>query len=106
MQSHDRVDAEQVVGQSGQDSGTEKMAERKATPSALFFEVPMAGSSESDARSWLTPEQVAAKLGLEVEKIAHWRAQGSGPPWVRVGDEIRYSEADFTRWLGEMIGGS
>jgi hypothetical protein len=65
----------------------------------------MAGPLESDASSWLTPEQVAVKLGLPIETIVAWRAQGHGPPWVRVGDEIRYSEADLTRWLGEMTGG-
>ena len=65
----------------------------------------MAGSSESDACSWLTTEQVAARLGLEVEVIVAWRAQGRGPPWALFDDEIRYSEAGFKHWLGEMIGG-
>jgi hypothetical protein len=66
----------------------------------------MAGSSESDARSWLTAEVVAARLGLPIETVVAWRARGHGPAWVRVGDEIRYNETDLTRWIGEMIGGS
>jgi hypothetical protein len=66
----------------------------------------MAGPLESDGCSWLTPEQVAAKLGLPIETIVAWRTLGHGPPWVLFGDEIRYSEVGFMHWLGGMIGES
>jgi excisionase family DNA binding protein len=65
----------------------------------------MAGPLDFDACGWLTPEQVAEKLGLPLETITAWRTQGKGPPWAVVGGEVCYGEADFRRWLGEMTGG-
>ena len=65
----------------------------------------MAGSIEPVGGPWLSPEQVAKKLGLSLETISTWRTQGRGPPWVFAGDDVWYNEADFTRWLEEMTGG-
>jgi hypothetical protein len=65
----------------------------------------MAGSIEPVGGPWLSPEQVAKKLGLSLETISTWRTQGRGPPWVFAGDDVWYNEADFTRWFEEMTGG-
>ena len=66
----------------------------------------MAGPLDFDARSWLTPEQVAEEPGIPLETITAWRIQGKGPPWAVVGGEVRYGEDDLegTRPLVEYGG--
>jgi hypothetical protein len=64
----------------------------------------LAGAMDLSGDPWLTPEQIAAKLGLSLETISTWRTEGHGPQWVLVGDELRCNAADFSRWLGEMTG--
>lgn len=47
----------------------------------------------------LTQEQVAAKLGLKPNTLAVWRTHKKGPKYIRVGRNIRYSQADLDAWL-------
>lgn len=48
----------------------------------------------------LTPDQVAAALGLSHRTLAAWRSSRRGDlPWVKVGSRIRYRRQDVAAWL-------
>lgn len=48
----------------------------------------------------LTPDQVAAALGLSHRTLASWRSSRRNPlPYVKVGSRVRYRRQDVTAWL-------
>lgn len=47
----------------------------------------------------LTPDEVAAELKLATHTLANLRHQGGGPPFVKVGRNVRYDRRDLDRWL-------
>ncbi len=48
----------------------------------------------------LTPEQLAATLGLSVQTLYNRRARGESlPPCIKLGGRLRYLEADVRVWL-------
>jgi predicted DNA-binding transcriptional regulator AlpA len=56
-------------------------------------------SCEFGSPPWLTVEQVSQRLGESTLLLAAWRNMGHGPPWLQIGSEVRYDEADFTHWM-------
>jgi len=51
------------------------------------------------ARDLLTEAQLADELGRSVRTIQRWRAQRVGPPFIRLGREIRYRPDAVRDWL-------
>ena len=50
--------------------------------------------------SLLTPEQVADRLSVAVQTLAHWRVRGIGPSYVHLSARcVRYSETTLEQWL-------
>ena len=48
----------------------------------------------------LTPDQVAAALGLSHRTLAGWRSSRRNPlPYVKVGSRVRYRRQDVAAWL-------
>ena len=47
----------------------------------------------------LTPTDAARFLKVSLSWLAKARMRGDGPPYVRVGRSIRYSEAALLQWL-------
>lgn len=48
----------------------------------------------------LTPDQVAATLGLSHRTLAAWRSSRRNPlPYVKVGSRVRYRPKDVSMWL-------
>lgn len=48
----------------------------------------------------LTPDQVAAALGLSHRTLAAWRSKRRHPlAWVKVGSRVRYRRQDVAAWL-------
>lgn len=48
----------------------------------------------------LTPDQVAAALGLSHRTLAAWRSSRRNPlPYVKVGSRVRYRSEDISTWL-------
>lgn len=48
----------------------------------------------------LTPDQVAAALGLSHRTLAAWRSTRRHPlAWVKVGSRVRYRRQDVAAWL-------
>jgi excisionase family DNA binding protein len=58
-------------------------------------------------REWLTPEQVAQRLGKSKVTIYRWSRKGEGPAGVRIGGTIKFDKAEVERWLSaqETVGG-
>jgi predicted DNA-binding transcriptional regulator AlpA len=47
----------------------------------------------------LTPKEAARLLKMSVSWLAKARMRGDGPPFIRVGRSIRYSEAALVQWM-------
>jgi excisionase family DNA binding protein len=52
----------------------------------------------------LTPDQVAAALGLSHRTLAAWRSSRRNPlPYVKVGSRVRYRRQDVDAWLQSQL---
>jgi excisionase family DNA binding protein len=47
----------------------------------------------------LSPEELAALLGVPLPTIYRWRSCHAGPPGFRVGRHVRYRLEDVHEWL-------
>jgi hypothetical protein len=47
---------------------------------------------------FLTPKEAAELLKVSVSWLAKARARGDGPPFIKIGRCIRYSEAPLHIW--------
>jgi len=47
----------------------------------------------------LTPKEAAKLLKVSLSWLAKARMRGDGPPYMRVGRSIRYSEAAPLQWM-------
>ena len=47
----------------------------------------------------LTPKEVAKLLKVSLSWLAKARMRGDGPPYIRIGRSIRYSEAAVLQWM-------
>lgn len=47
----------------------------------------------------LTPKQAARLLNLSVSWLAKRRLAGDGPPYVKLGGAVRYSESSLQQWM-------
>ncbi len=47
----------------------------------------------------LTPKEAAKLLKLSVSWLAKARMRGDGPPYIKPGGAIRYSEAALLQWV-------
>ena len=47
----------------------------------------------------LVPSEAAAFLKLSLSWLAKARKRGDGPPYIKLGKSIRYSEAALLQWL-------
>ncbi|AON69837.1 TPA: helix-turn-helix domain-containing protein [Pseudomonas aeruginosa] len=52
----------------------------------------------------LTPDQVAAALGLSHRTLAAWRSSRRHPlPYVKIGSRVRYRRQDVDAWLQSQL---
>ena len=47
----------------------------------------------------LTPKEAAALLRVSCSWLAKARMAGDGPPFIKVGRSVRYSEAGLLQWM-------
>jgi predicted DNA-binding transcriptional regulator AlpA len=60
-----------------------------------------------DDEGLLTEEEVAAFMHEPLSAVIRLRQEGSGPPYLKIGRQVRYRQALVQRWLeGEIQGGS
>ena len=49
----------------------------------------------------LTETALADRLAVSKRTLQKWRANGEGPPFMRLGGAIRYNVEDVERWENE-----
>ena len=47
----------------------------------------------------LTPKEAARLLKVSLSWLAKARMRGDGPPFIRIGRSIRYTEATLIQWM-------
>jgi predicted DNA-binding transcriptional regulator AlpA len=47
----------------------------------------------------LTPKETAERLKVSVSWLAKARMRGDGPPFIRIGRSIRYTELALLQWM-------
>jgi excisionase family DNA binding protein len=51
---------------------------------------------------WWTTAQLAEYIQVDAETLRHWRYQGIGPKYAKVGQQVRYRRAEVDRWLAQQ----
>jgi predicted DNA-binding transcriptional regulator AlpA len=67
-----------------------------------FAAVPKEPTAERPtpaASPLLTPKEAARRLKVSTSWLAKARMRGDGPPYIRIGRSIRYTEAALLQWL-------
>jgi excisionase family DNA binding protein len=50
-----------------------------------------------------TPETLATYLGVWLSTIYSWNSSGYGPPFVKLGNLVRYTYKDVELWLARQL---
>lgn len=58
---------------------------------------------ENHDRRLFKPIEAAQFLGLSQSWLAKLRLSGDGPPYMKVGRQVRYSQADLMRWAAKSL---
>jgi predicted DNA-binding transcriptional regulator AlpA len=48
---------------------------------------------------FLTSPEVASRLGISERGLTRLRADGGGPPFVRIGRRVAYNPASLAEWI-------
>ena len=48
-------------------------------------------------------EEVSAETGYPVETLRHWRKNGQGPRFVRIGRRLACRRSDLESWIEEQF---
>jgi hypothetical protein len=68
----------------------------------MTVEVPVTRTAPKPApvlTTLLTPREAGRVLKVSLSWLAKARMRGDGPPYIRVGRSIRYSEAALLQWM-------
>ncbi|WP_295442532.1 helix-turn-helix domain-containing protein [uncultured Thiodictyon sp.] len=49
----------------------------------------------------INEKQAAEVLGMSVRTLQAWRVAGGGPPFVKLGVNVRYRPETLSRWIEE-----
>lgn len=52
---------------------------------------------------YLTPDDIAALLGVPLETVYQWRKKRTGPPGFRIGKHLRYDPEAVHGWITERM---
>jgi len=61
------------------------------------------GATGAHDITMLTPQETAKALKVSVSWLAKARMRGDGPPFIRLGRAIRYSQTAVLRWIEVQI---
>ena len=53
-----------------------------------------------DDKLYLTDDPALQVLG-PYSTLAHWRSEGRGPAFIKLGQRVAYSDRDLNAWLTE-----
>ena len=66
----------------------------------------MKKSLEDELAELLTEQDVAKFLKVSIACLQHWRWEGKGPPFVKLGrtkySAVRYKKSDVEAWVGRL----
>jgi len=51
-------------------------------------------------KKYLTSAEVEEMIGVKQQTLAHWRSQGKGPQYIKIGKVIRYALDELEKWIG------
>jgi hypothetical protein len=51
---------------------------------------------------YISEHEAAPQLGQKVRTLRLWRAQGIGPPWIKIGKLVFYSRKGFGPWFASL----
>jgi predicted DNA-binding transcriptional regulator AlpA len=57
-------------------------------------------TTKKPKHKYLTPEQVAEKLGISEGTLANWRAKDMGPRWIKVSGKVMYKSEAVSTYIG------
>ena len=60
-------------------------------------------STTSRPAGFYTPETLASYLGVSLSTIYSWNSSGYGPPFVKLGNLVRYTYEDVDLWLARQL---
>ena len=60
-------------------------------------------STTSLPAGFYMPETLAAYLGVSTSTIYSWNSSGYGPPFVKLGNLVRYTYEDVKLWLAKQL---
>ena len=60
-------------------------------------------STTSLPSGFYTPETLATYLGVSTSTIYSWNSSGYGPPFVKLGNLVRYTYEDVELWLARQL---
>jgi excisionase family DNA binding protein len=67
----------------------------------LFWEGEQMDIEQTLAGELLRTAECARFLKVSENTIRHWRRTGTGPPFIRIGDQVRYNKQAVLEWLEE-----
>jgi excisionase family DNA binding protein len=56
-----------------------------------------------DDEGLLTEQDAAGLLEVSLSTLRRWHQQGTGPPCLEIGRQVRYRQAAVERWLTESM---
>jgi predicted DNA-binding transcriptional regulator AlpA len=71
----------------------------RMTSDPASLAVPAAHKPVTPSFVLLTPKETAKRLKVSTSWLAKARMRGDGPPFIKVGRAIRYSEAALIQWM-------
>lgn len=60
-------------------------------------------SNQNEPQALLTIDELSEQIKVSVSTIYSWRADGYGPPNVKLGKHIRYRQVDVDLWLESQL---
>lgn len=74
------------------------MAETMTAPAALPEHL-----KDAPRLGFMTPEQVAERLGTSASRLKRLRLEGGGPAFVRLGRGVRYQTRSVLEWEQSLL---
>jgi len=65
------------------------------------MQVKEKSSAEMSDRLW-TAQDVSEYLGVSVDSVYNWRANGTGPPGRLMGNRLRFRPQDVRDWVESL----
>jgi len=64
---------------------------------------PKTEQLRSGIRGYTSEFETAEQLGVSVRTLRKWRQQRGGPPYIKVGRQVFYSDQSREAWLQSLV---